>query len=140
MVMNCKFCDKQIDQNNESKWVTVETGKLHYWECESPNAPRLKGLKSSGKKPYTPKSATVDATPQVMEILSAFGKQLVRVEEKLDGIIRSTAFKTATGKEVEVPASEWLKDPPADRKKKVDEFFSKPDEGATLRNPGDVQK
>jgi len=126
MVMNCKFCDKEIEQDADKKWVTVETQKAHYWECDSPNAPRLK-KKSFEKKQYTPKTATVDATPQLMDILGAFGKQITRLEEKIDGLIAQTAFKKGTGEEVPV-------------KTKAEKLFEKPDPGATLRNPGDVQK
>jgi hypothetical protein len=114
MPMNCNFCNKPIEKDESNKWVTVETQKAHYWECDSPNAPRLKGKKTFQKKEYSPKQATVDATPQVIDILSAFGKQLTRLEEKIDGVIASTAFKKAN-------------DDPLDP-------------NATLRNPEDVGK
>jgi len=128
MVMNCKFCDKEIEQDNDKKWVTVETGKAHYWECDSPDAPRLKGKKKFEKKPYTPKQPTVDATPQLMDILGAFGKQITRLEEKIDGLITQSAFKVAGSNEV------------VNTKTKAEKLFEKPDEGATLRNPEDVGK
>ena len=96
--MNCKFCNEPIEKNDQDgKWYSAGTQQLHYWDCKSPNAPRLQGKKgqvqqSFQKKPIVSNEQVIETIEKRLDQIDGF---LVELKEAISDKVVTKELITA---------------------------------------------